>query len=346
MGRCSKEGLVQRAHDVLIAGAIGDALGMPTQMISKPELVETYGCVTDFVAPVDWHPVSRGLSAGAITDDTEQTLLLCDRILEAPDQFDEHGWAADLIEWEKEVQARGVHDLLGPSTKRALESLQSGMSPDLTGREGGTNGAAMRASPIGISTPIEPLQDFVDRVEETCRITHNTDVAISAAAAVAGAISAGLDGADVDDAIGLALASACEGARRGYTSNSERIEDRINFAMGLLRRGGACPDWDSVAETVGTSSLSEESVPLAFAILKASEGDVWNAAVISANLGGDTDTIGAIAASMVAAVNGISSVPPDKISAIRKVNQLDLSERAMGLVDIRLRREKHSARAI
>ena len=307
MSKCSKESLIESASGVLMAGALGDALGMPTQMISKAELVDAYGRVTDFVEPVEWHPVSRGLRAASITDDTEQTLLLCDRILVAPERFDEREWAADLIEWERGVQERGLYDLLGPSTKRAIEALYGGMSPNKTGRLGNTNGAAMRASPIGISTPLEPLQGFIDRLEETCRVTHNTSVAISAAAAVAGAVSAGLDGATIDEAIRLGLASAREGAKRGYAGDDECVEDRIEIAMRLLSTGSADPDWDFIAETMGTSSLSHESVPLAFAILKASEGDVWSAAIISANLGGDTDTIGAMAASMVADRSSCSS---------------------------------------
>ena len=61
-----------------------------------------------------------------------------------------------------------------------------------------------------------------------------------------------------------------------------------------------------IVDLVGTSVASQESVPAAFAVLEVAEGDPWQAAVISANLGGDTDTIGAIAAGMAGACAGLS----------------------------------------
>ncbi len=47
---------------------------------------------------------------------------------------------------------RGSRDLLGPSTKRALERLAAGEPGAETGRDGTTNGAAMRVTPVGIAS--------------------------------------------------------------------------------------------------------------------------------------------------------------------------------------------------
>ena len=62
-----------------------------------------------------------------------------------------------------------------------------------------------------------------------------------------------------------------------------------------------------ITDLVGTGVASQESVPAAFAVLEVADGDPWQAAVISANLGGDTDTIGAIAAGMAGACIGFST---------------------------------------
>ncbi|TIV77016.1 MAG: ADP-ribosylglycohydrolase family protein, partial [Mesorhizobium sp.] len=75
-------------------------------------------------------------------------------------------------------------------------------------------------------------------------------------------------------------------------------------------------------DLVGTGVASQESVPAAFAVLEVAEGDPWRAAVISANLGGDTDTIGAIAASMAGASAGLSRLPQDRIA---KLHGIDLA---------------------
>ena len=58
--------------------------------------------------------------------------------------FDEEAWARTLLTWEHDTRARGVNDLLGPSTKRAIEQLVRGVPASETGRFGVTDGAAMR----------------------------------------------------------------------------------------------------------------------------------------------------------------------------------------------------------
>ena len=47
---------------------------------------------------------------------------------------------------------------------------------------------------------------------------------------------------------------------------------------------------------VGTSLATQESVPAAFAVLSAVPGDPWQACLLAASLGGDCDTIAAMAA--------------------------------------------------
>ena len=65
--------------------AIGDALGMPTQLMSHEEVAACFGVLDGFrEAPAD-HPIAAGLPAGSITDDTEQALLLADACSSAAD---------------------------------------------------------------------------------------------------------------------------------------------------------------------------------------------------------------------------------------------------------------------
>ncbi len=110
---------LDRAMGALVGGALGDALGMPTQLLSPARIAELYGHVEDFIAPFADHPVSKGLAAGTITDDTEQALLLGRILVESGERFDHARWVNALLDWEREVKARGSYDLLGPSTKIA-----------------------------------------------------------------------------------------------------------------------------------------------------------------------------------------------------------------------------------
>jgi ADP-ribosylglycohydrolase len=332
---------IDRAMGALLGVAIGDAMGMPSQTLPRARIRALYGTIADFVAPNADQPVSAGLPAGAITDDTEQCLLLARHLLARRGGFDEAAWARELLAWERETHARGVNDLLGPSTKRAIEALQGGASAEEAGRFGVTNGAAMRIAPVGIATPIEPLDALLDHVAATCRLTHNTPAAIGAAAAVAAVISAGIDGAMFDEALPIALAAAGDGEKRGTAGKAaSMIAERIERALALARGGAGQAAADRIADEVGVSVAAAESVPMAFAVARLADGDAWRAAVLAANIGDDTDTIGAIAAGMCGACRGASSLPADKVKTIVEVNRLDLPPVAEGLIALRRLRRR------
>ncbi|HEU0222303.1 MAG TPA: ADP-ribosylglycohydrolase family protein [Paracoccaceae bacterium] len=324
----SAEEAKDRALGALQGLAIGDALGMPTQTLSPEEIARRYGRVKGFLAPFEGHPVAHRLPAGTITDDTEQALLLARRLVRGGG-FNARAWAQDLLDWEAGVRARGLRDLLGPSTKRALAALMAGAGPEETGRQGDTNGAAMRIAPVGIAMPPEPLGGLIDLVEATARITHNTGPAIGAAAAVAAAVSAGVAGAGWPEAARLALAAAHEGGKRGATGGAD-IAARIAQAMALGRKGaGAAPE---IARVIGTGVAAAQSVPAAFGLVEAAGGDAWAAALLAANLGGDTDTIGAIAGAMAGACLGAAALPADAVALVTQVNRLELGPLAEALL--------------
>lgn len=330
---------LDRATGALWGVAIGDALGMPSQTLTRTQISDTYGWIDGFVDPVAGHPVSHGLKAGAITDDTEQTMLLARHLLADPDRFDEEAWARALLDWEDGIRQRGLHDLLGPSTKKALLALLDGAPVSETGVNGNTNGASMRIVPVAIATPPEPLAGFLDRIEQTCRITHNTAEALSAASAVAAVVSAGIDGASFDEAAPIALAAAREAGGRGARQGEVDMAARIETALAIGAREIPESLIDRLESEIGNSVLSRESVAAAFGVAKAADGDAWRAAVLAANIGDDTDTIGAIAAGMVAACTGATALPAEKTNLVAKVNDFQPQPVADGLLAIRGNRE-------
>jgi len=325
-----------RALGALLGVAIGDAMGMPSQTLSRDEIRSAYGEIVDFVDAAPDQPVSAGLKAGTITDDTEQSLLLARHLIERRGGFDELVWARSLRDWERDIRARGLKDLLGPSTNRAIEALSRGVPPEQVGRLGTTNGAAMRIAPVGVATPLEPLGAFVDAIEATCRLTHNTSEAIGAAAAVAAVFSAGVSGSDFETALPIALEAARLGERRGAAPLRGLVSHRIARASRLAeeRAGG---DAATIALEIGTSVAAIESVPMAFAIARLAGHDAWRAAVLSANVGDDTDTIGAIACGMCGACRGAASLPAEKARLVVAVNALDLEPLIDALLRLRRR---------
>ena len=229
-----------RAAGALYGLAVGDALGMPTESLSRPQIVARYGpLLAEFQpGPLD-HPLAPGLPAGTVTDDTEQALLLAGLLIEGGGTIDAAEFAGQLLAWEAGMRARGSLSLLGPSTKRALAALLTGTDVAETGRAGTTNGAAMRITPVGVATRSDDLGLLVDQVVAASRITHNTGVALAGAAAVAAAVSAGVAGATVPEAISVAARAAARAAGRGHWVAAADVAARIRWATGLVAGAAA-----------------------------------------------------------------------------------------------------------
>ncbi len=239
------------------------------------------------------------------------------------------------MDWEDEVRRRGRHDLLGPSTKRALVAIARGESPEQAGRFGDTNGAAMRIAPVGIAYSFRQTEAFVTKVHDTCKPTHNTSIAVSGAAAVAAAVSAAIDGEDWDHSKAAALEAARAGSAKGYRSPGVDIAARIGWALELVRGRDRASGIRNVIEQIGTGVATYESVPAAFAVVEIAHADVWEAAVLSANLGGDTDTIGAIAAGLAGALCGMSALPADRLERLHGLDRAQVDRLARGLLALR-----------
>jgi ADP-ribosylglycohydrolase len=303
-----------RARGALYGLAIGDALGMPTQMLSRARIQALYGDRLSWFepAPAD-HPIAAGQPAGSVTDDTEQAVLLGRLLLSGP--VDPRELARALLAWERTMAERGSLDLLGPSTKRAVAAIVAGEDPARTGRYGDTNGAAMRIAPVGIATRAPGL---VNAVVAASSVTHNTGIALAGAAAVAAVVSAGVDGAGFAEALPLALAAAREAAGRGYWVAGADVAARIEWAVSLV---AGLTDDEAAARIytlIGTSLATQESVPAAFAVLAAVPGDPWRACLLAASLGGDCDTIAAMAGAMGGATHGTGAFPAEAIEVIDK----------------------------
>jgi ADP-ribosylglycohydrolase len=333
-----------RALGAFYGLALGDALGMPTQSMSRAEIARRYGPIRTLRDAVADQPIAPGMPAGSITDDTEQAVLLARLLIRGGGRVVPEVFAKALLDWETDMARRGSSDLLGPSTKRALDLLGNGTPPEEAGRTGTTNGAAMRITPVAIATPPD-LEQLVEAVVAASEITHSTNLGIAAAAAVAAAVSAGIDGADLPTALDLAERAADEGGRRGHWSAGGEIAARIGWARRWVRGlgdGGSGGDrgeavGGAVYAVVGTSVAAQESVVAAFALVGALGSSPIDVLTTAAGLGGDTDTIAAIAGAIVGAHHGLSGLPADLVAEVRRVNDLRLEPIVDGLLELRHR---------
>jgi ADP-ribosylglycohydrolase len=318
--RIRAETSTDRALGALYGLAIGDALGMPTQELDRVRARIILGSHPGFRDGPAENPISHGLLAGSITDDTMQCVLIANLLVTGRGTIEPQRLADALLAWEREMAERGRSDLLGPSSKRALAAVAAGQDPRLTGRTGTTNGAAMRITPVGIATPAEPLEHLLAAVVSADLVTHDTAVAHAGAAAVAAVVAGGVDGETFEQAAPRAIRAA---SHFGFGSIFEEA-----LRMRSL---------DAIVERFGTGVETAESVPTAFGVASLSHGDAWEACTRAAELGGDTDTIAAIAGAMVGACTGLSALPADAVSKVREVNNLDFEPLVDSLLALRRR---------
>jgi ADP-ribosylglycohydrolase len=324
-----------RARGALYGLAIGDALGMPTQLMSHEEVIACFGVLDGFRAAPAGHPIASGLPAGSVTDDTEQALLLADALLAGGGHVESEDLARRLLAWAERARERGSLDLLGPSSSAAVAALIAGGPTAEVGRSGATNGAAMRITPVGLIISSDDLDALVDLVVEASRVTHHTGVAIAGASAVAAAVSGGVDGASIAEATTLGIRASDLGQRRGEWVAGASVARRIAWAIGLVDADDHDRSVREVVELVGTSLATQESVPAAFAVLALHPDDPWQACLTAASLGGDSDTIAAMVGAIAGACHGMDSWPPDAVRAVRETNQLDLEMFAEKLLALR-----------
>ena len=332
-----------RAYGALAGLALGDALGMPTQEMSPEQIRSVYGRITGLVDGDASQPYAPGMPAGSVTDDTEQALLVASLLVRGRGTssgrvaLDAGEFAHALLDWEDSMIERGSLDLLGPSTKAALERVRAGEDPLSVGGEGTTNGAAMRVTPIGIAVSTADPEAFADAVWSSCQVTHATRQGFQSAALVAAAVSMGIDwdtpsASNMTALLWKAVSYVDSLPERGAWTPDPDVVAATRRAMQLVANP-ASSSLECLVEQVGTSVASAQAIPMAFALLARDPSP--RALLDATNIGGDTDTIGAIAGAILGGALGEQVLPADSLSMIEEVSHLGLPSVALELLELR-----------
>ena len=336
-----------RAYGALAGLALGDALGMPTQAMSPEQIRAVYGRITGLVDGDASQPYAPGMPAGSVTDDTEQALLVASLLVRGRGSssgrvaMDAGEFAHALQAWEDSMIERGSLDLLGPSTKAALERVRAGEDPLSVGGAGTTNGAAMRVTPIGIAISTADPEAFADAVWSSCQVTHATRQGFQSAALVAAAVSMGIDAArsttpDLRGLLWKALSYVDSLPERGAWTPDPDVIAATRRAMQLVANP-ASSSLECLVEQVGTSVASAQAIPMAFALLARDPSP--QALLDAANIGGDTDTIGAIAGAILGAALGFEVFVGRGLAQVELASRLDLPSVALELLELRAAHE-------
>lgn len=311
----------------------GDVMGMPVEFLDSGQIQDQFGWLDRFETPRDGH-FHYGMRAGQVTDDSGQALAIANAAITHGGALTVANVSKALLAWAESL-GPNLDQVVGPSTKRALKLLQDGLAPEVSGREGKTNGAAMRAPVAGLLHP-ENLLASLDCAYIVSLPTHGTSVALAGAGAVACAVSMALSPrATLEDLLQAGQEGARLGAQMGKRVWGTPLSSRIELACKLVRQAeNEQVALDAICNYVGVDLLVAESVAAAFGIVLLAEGDPVRAIVLAANLGGDTDTIGSIAGAVCGAWLGAGAFPGDWLGFLETTNHLALDVTAAKLTKI------------
>ncbi len=319
---------------MLEAISVGDALGMPTEFMGRKEIARRFGFVDRLIEPAE-SKLHKNLPFASVTDDTEQVLWLLGRYLE--EGIDADVTARCLLSWVRETKAdeRGY---IGPTSLKALAAIEAGVSPLAAGRGGNTCGGLMRtpaavlgyAGRGGIAGTAGGEEGLAKAIIASCTPTHYSSAALEAAVAFGFALDAAAAGATMDEVMEAALRGAEVGAAE--TEDDFPSPSSLSRLRLLLEQA---PRWKCPQEamaflhdTLGSGLPSWETCPAVFGIFLHAGADTWLAVRMGASLGGDTDTIAAMAGALCAAFAGEGRLPREIVTTVTEKNRLDLGATA------------------
>ncbi len=324
---------------ILTAYSVGDAMGMPTEFMTRPEIRAKFGLVDRLLEPSESqnHP---NIPRASVTDDTEQVCALLEEYAER-DRVDARDTAQRLLRWMRESGAV-EKKYIGPSSKSALEAIERGEPPESTGLGGTTCGGVMR-SPAAVLFAMFRGKPLAECVYACLLPTHNTHLALEAALGYAYALRAAMRGESVERILEEMETGAAEGAGLAPypmcgPSLAARTRDFIarhfmacNFVAQRSQAQAAFSGADEVLDFIynvyGTTLASVDVASAARCIFLAARDDVWLAIRMGASIGGDTDTIAALAGALSAAYalshDRAINIPRAIVREVTEKNKLD-----------------------
>lgn len=290
---------------------------MATEFMTRADIQRRFpGGVRDLLRAEDSQ--NHGdLTPGSVTDDTEQVAYLLARYRDrgavtAEDTVDA------LLAWVRETGAVENH-YIGPSSLKALTAIENGADPAATGT-GTTCGGIMRTPAAVCFDPDQTMDQLRENVRTALLPTHNTSEALEAAGCYGAALLTAINGGTVGEVIDAAVANG---------PLVEALAPWQGCAASSVHRIRAAASWDDLdrAELFhrlydlwGTGLPSADVCGAVFAIFLAAKGSAYEAISLGASLGGDTDTIAALAGALTAAQAGYCDVPDHIWDRVRTVN--------------------------
>ncbi len=322
----------ERILGALYGQALGDAMGMPSELWPRSRVKAHFGWIDRFLPGPKENNAACYFNRAEFTDDTSMALCLADALLERKGKIDPDLIGRNILDWALRFDAFNKN-VLGPTSKIALNAIRDGKPVAELENNGVTNGAAMRVSPLGCLLPARDVDSFIDDVALASSPTHKSDLAVAGAVVIAWAISRAIDGESWSAIVDSLPSIARHAHQKRITTFSASLAARLEIALKIVRNADGTEESASeqLYQVVGAGTSTIESVPCAIALVELAQTDPNRCAVLCANLGGDTDTIGAMATAICGALHGINAIDPALKVELDAVNQLDFNRYATAL---------------
>ena len=314
--------LQDRFDGVLLGTAVGDALGLPAEGISRGRIQRM------------WHGQWRLrflFGRGMVSDDTEHTLFVAQALLTHPDDVDAF---QRCLAWKLRLWLLGLPAGIGLATLKAILKLWVGISPSRSGVWSAGNGPAMRSAIIGVYFAGDAAKRRAF-VSASTRLTHTDPKAETAALAVAEAAAWALNQNEPIEQWLTRLSSPdCDEEWLGIC---QTLADALASAKSVEEFA------DSIGLHKGVTGYAYHSVPVSIYAWLRHRNDFRIALESALDCGGDTDTVGAIIGALVGAKVGKGGIPCEWIAG---VCEWPRSVLLLEQIAARLARQKDTAHAL
>ncbi len=281
---------------VLVGIHTGDALGMPVEGFSIDKIRGSFSKIEGFI--------NSRLGIGTYTDDTQMTIGVAESLIDNRD-FD-----GDDMSW-RFIRNFEITRGYGPGTIQTLIRIRKGSEWDKASKavflEGSFgNGSSKRIAPIALLYG-EDTAVLLEQARKTSIITHSHPLGINGAQLQAFAVAKALHldpGVDVESNRQTFMNAVLE------FSNllADPYPERMDIIRDFMNRN---PSEEEIIAKLGNNEVSVNSVPTALYCSLRHLDDFRAGVLMAVNLGGDTDTIGAMTGAILGAYNGINSIPAD-----------------------------------
>lgn len=295
-------------RDSILAFALGDAMGIPTEGIERETLLQKP--VTTMIGHGTYDK-----DEGTWGDDTSLTLATIDSMVKCKD-IDSSDIMERFCDWVRncEYTADGGIFEMDETTKKALAAYATTGDVKASGQDGlkdNGNGSLMRMLPIALYCHYNNLRPskVYDIVKEVSSITHSNEVSILGCFIFVSYVMFILNGKDKFASYNMIKCI-------DYTEFFD--EDIVEYYNRLLKTN---------INNLRIDDLKSESY-----IVYTLEMIIWvtlnssslpETIIGSINLGGDTDTVSALSSSIAGIIYSLDDVPSKWISSLKRLDYLE-----------------------